>query len=131
MTDQSKLDAALAASRAGDARGALALLLDEDGPPPEDEAELSLIFMLLKRLGELSRALDIATTCLERATSPEAQSTWHLRRGLLHIDADQRDAALADLQAVLRLGVNPHHCAQVRASLARLMRGPAAKRDLA
>lgn len=108
---------ALTLSQAGDVDGALTLLdgLAADGPYDKD-AE-SLRFMLLLRRHRSDDALAVASRSLSQPLETLARSTWHLRRGLLHLEHDRPLPALEDLQEVLKLRASPDHEAQARQGL--------------
>ncbi len=112
---------ALALSKAGDSAGAIVLLLQARENAPLDEAATALLFTLLGDRGDdidddpLRLAL-----CHEGGTlarRPLQQSTWHLRRGLMHLTRREPKEALADLQRVLSLRASPDHLERARAGL--------------
>lgn len=113
----SALEDALALSRAGDVEGAVALLRAVE---PKGEAHLSLLWQLVTMKETPDDALAIADAGVAVAKTPIAHSTWALRRGLLHLEKGRRDAALADLQTVLKLRANDDQQAQARAALLRV-----------
>jgi predicted TPR repeat methyltransferase len=101
-------------SRDGDVVGAVALL--------ESEADLGLeglglLYMLVQRLGDTTRALACADRALTMAADDLPRSTWELRRGLCSLQLGQRADALAALQAVLRLRASDDHVAQAHQGL--------------
>lgn len=121
------LDRALALSRDGDAEGAAQLLRDERERGPLPDAHLSLLFQLVTKRGVTEEALELATAALDAAKTPLQRSTWALRRGLGHVERGDRDAALADLQLVLKLKANEGHTDQARAALLKVATLPQKK----
>jgi hypothetical protein len=112
------LEEALHLSRAGRVEEA-AKKLREGGP--STEAERSLLFQLSSDADE---KLALASTAIEGAKTPLQRSNWALRRGLLHLERLERDAALADLQLVLKLKANEGHVDQARTALLRVAQIP-------
>lgn len=127
MSPTALLERALALSREGDADGAARLLRDASAGGPLPDAHLSLLFQLLTTRGTTEEALDLASTALEAAKAPLQRSTWALRRGLGHLERGARDAALADLQLVLKLKANEGHSDQARAALLKVAQLPKKK----
>jgi hypothetical protein len=85
------------------------------------EAERSLLFQLSSDGDE---KLVLAGAAIESAKTPLQRSNWALRRGLLHLERLERDAALADLQLVLKLKANDGHVEQARVALLRVAQIP-------
>jgi hypothetical protein len=112
MGSGSAREEALRLSREGRVAEAAALLRGATG-----DAERSLLFQLSNDAAE---RIDVATQALADARTPYARSNWALRRGLLHLDRAERDAALADLQLVLKLQANEGHVEQARVALLRV-----------
>lgn len=111
---------AVAMARTGDVAGALAVLRAARDNGPLDEPATSLLFNLLQDVGDdedLGERLALCDHGLSIAKRPLARSSWHLRRGTLHLAARDRAAALADLQAVLRLKASEDHTAQAQKAL--------------
>lgn len=114
------LQEALDRARRGDVQGALDLLLGEEAPEPDENVQ-GFVFMLLKARGDLDEALRLADGCTAGAADDFARSVWLLRRGLLHLDRDDKMRAMVDLNHVLRLAVTPDHTEQARRALARTL----------
>ncbi len=117
---------ALQLSLGGDVAGALALLRAAQENAPLDESALSLLFKLLYDVGPSDEAftvspelLAVCTAGLVLAKRPIAMSTWHLRRGLLHLAGGQRVDAVKDLLAVLKLQASVDHRDQAQKALLR------------
>jgi hypothetical protein len=112
---------ALGLSRGGDREGAIALLLTARDNGPLDEPATSLLFTLLGDRGDdvddHDLRLELCEHALTLVTRPMQRSTWHLRRGLLHIERREGARALADLQRVLALKACDDHLEQARALL--------------
>ncbi len=120
MATTTLLDEVLALSRAGQVDDAAELLREarRNGPLPEEL--LSVFFQLTTKLGPSSEALEVCAEALTVARRPVALSTWHLRRALVYLELADRGAALADLQAVMKLQANEGHLEQARAALVRV-----------
>jgi hypothetical protein len=119
---------ALALSRAGDVAGALALLRAARDNGPLDEAATSLLFNLLQDIADdedFAERLALCDHGLSLALRPVTRSSWHLRRGTLHLAARHRAGALADLQAVLRLKASDDHTTQAQKALLAVAELPA------
>lgn len=101
------LDDALDLSRRGDVEGAIRVLREV---PTKSEPHWSLLW-------QLAPDLEVADAGCALAKTPIAQSTWALRRGLLHLEHKHKKEALADLQRVLKLRANDDHQTQARAAL--------------
>lgn len=108
---------ALQLSLRGDVDGALSLLRAARENAPLDESALSLLFNLLQDLGVSDEVIAVCGEGLERAKRPVAKSTWHLRRGLLLIEGKNRDGAVKDLLAVLKLKASEDHTTQAQKAL--------------
>ena len=112
---------ALALSKAGDSAGAIVLLLQARENAPLDEAATALLFTLLGYRGvdidDDPIRLDLCHEGVTLARRPLQQSTWHLRRGLMHLTRREPKEALADLQRVLSLRASPDHLERARAGL--------------
>jgi len=111
---------ALALSRAGDTAGAVALLRGARDNGPLDEPATSLLFNLLQDATDDDDRAERLSLCdhgLALAKRPVTRSSWHLRRGTLHVERQDRAAALADLQMVLRLKASEDHTAQAQRAL--------------
>lgn len=108
---------ALQLSLKGDVAGALALLRAARENSPLDESALSLLFKLLQESGATDEVITVCEEGLALAKRPVAKATWHLRRGLLLIEAKNRDAAVKDLMAVLKLKASEDHTAQAQKAL--------------
>ncbi len=108
---------ALQLSLKGDVAGALALLRAARENAPLDESALSLLFKLLQDVGVSDEVIAVCDEGLGNAQRPVAKSTWHLRRGLLHIEGRNRDGAVKDLMAVLKLKASADHTAQAQKAL--------------
>lgn len=94
---------ALHLSQMGDVAGALRLLRSARDNAPLDESALSLIFSLLHDSGPTDEVFAVCGEGLALAKRVITTSTWHLRRGLLHIEAGHRSEAVKDLMTVLKL----------------------------
>lgn len=119
---------ALTLARTGDIRGALALLRAARDNGPLDEAATSLMFNLLHDAGDdesLSERIALCAHGLTLAQRPVTRSSWHLRRGTLHLAARRRGEALADLQAVLKLNASEDHTTEARKGLLAVAQLPA------
>jgi hypothetical protein len=101
------LEDALDLSRRGDVDAAIRVLRDVTS---KGEAHWSLLW-------QLAPDLDVANAGCGLAKTPIAQSTWALRRGLLHLEHKRKKEALADLQLVLKLRASDDHQTQARAAL--------------
>ncbi|MFZ9889520.1 MAG: hypothetical protein ACO3JL_18650 [Myxococcota bacterium] len=114
-----RLMRALGLAQAGDAEAALAAL--EEATPSEsmDFDEEGLRFVLLQRLGREDDVITLIARVLAQPMLPLSKSTWHLRRGLLHLSAQRAQLALQDLQEVLKLAACPDHEEQARLALLR------------
>ena len=110
---------ALQLSLVGDVDGALALLRAARDNAPLDESALSLLFNLLHDAGPSDEALAVCAEGLQLAARPIATSTWHLRRGLLHVEAHNRTGAVADLMAVIKQRASKDHEVQAQKALLR------------
>lgn len=125
---------ALELSKAGDRDGAIALLRAARDAGPLDEPCTSLLFTLLGDRGDhfddRDEQLQLCAHGLSLAKRPLAQSTWHLRRGLLLLATNDGPGALKDLQRVLSLKASDDHTERARASLLQVasMLGSAKKR---
>ena len=108
---------ALQLSLVGDVVGALALLRAARDNGPLDESALSLLFNLLHDGGPSAEVIAVCGEGLALAKRPIAVSTWHLRRGLLHIEARRREEAVKDLLVVLKLKVSEDHRARAQKAL--------------
>lgn len=111
---------ALGLSRAGDVLGAIALLRAARDNAPLDEPATSLLFNLLHDAADDEDCGERLALCdhgLALARRPLTRSSWHLRRGALHIERQDRAAALTDLQAVLKLKASEDHTAQAQKAL--------------
>ncbi len=111
---------ALALSRAGDTAAAVALLRAARDNGPLDEPATSLLFNLLQDAADDDDRAERLSLCdhgLALAKRPVTRSSWHLRRGTLHVDRQDRAAALADLQLVLKLKASDDHTAQAQRAL--------------
>jgi hypothetical protein len=111
---------ALALSRRGDVVGAIALLRVARDNGPLDEPATSLLFNLLQDVADdedFAERLALCDHGLQLAQRPLTRSSWWLRRGMLHVAAGNRAAALADLQAVLRTKASDDHTAQAQKAL--------------
>lgn len=121
MTDGTDpLHQALRLSREGQVDEAADVLREARTRGPLSDAALTLLFQLLTRRGPSDEALQVASAALEVAKSPVARSNWALRRGLLHLEREERSAALADLLLVQKLKANEGHGEQARAALLRV-----------
>lgn len=111
---------ALELSKAGDRDGAIGLLRAAQDAGPLDEPCTSLLFTLLGDRGDhhddSDEQLQLCEHGLSLAKRPLAQSTWHLRRGLLLL-ARNDAGALKDLQRVLSLKASDDHTERARSSL--------------
>ena len=109
-------------SKRGDIRGALSMVQtwQENNPDLEDPNVDGLRFMLTRALGDKEQAIEIANQRLNHEQSKLSKSTWLLRRGLLYIEKEDGQNALADMNEVLRLGTNEHHLRQARVGLLRI-----------
>jgi hypothetical protein len=114
------LEDALDLSRRGDLDAAIRVLREV---APKSEAHWSLLW-------QLAPDLEVADAGCSLAKSPIARSTWALRRGLLHLEHNRKEPALADLQLVLKLRANDDHQTQARAALLQVaaLKGGALKR---
>ncbi len=101
------LEDALDLSRRGDVDAAIRVLREVSS---KSEAHWSLLW-------QLAPDLDVANAGCALAKTPIAASTWSLRRGLLHLENKRKQAALADLQQVLKLRASDDHQSQARAAL--------------
>ena len=110
---------ALQLSLTGDVAGALTLLRAARENGPLDESALSLLFNLLHDSGPTDEALAACGEGLALAKRPITTSTWHLRRGLLHLEAGHRNDAVKDLTMVLKLKASEDHRAQAQKALLR------------
>ena len=108
---------ALQLSLKGDVEGALGLLRAARENAPLDDSALSLLFNLLHDLGVSDEVIAVCGEGLERAKRPVQKSAWHLRRGLLFIEGKNRDGAVKDLMAVLKLKASEDHTAQAQKAL--------------
>jgi len=117
VRDRERLERALALARAGNVDGALAILEEASEGAPDENLE-GFLFMLV-RGRDRERAIALATRCIARVEHDLSRSTWLLRRGLLHLEAEDPQAAFADLMAVLQLNVNDSHAEQARLAMAR------------
>lgn len=114
-----RLMRALGLAQAGEAEAALAALCEEGNEEPVDLDVEGLKYILLQRLGRDDGVLDLISKVLVHPLPPLARSTWHLRRGLLHLEARRPHPALQDLQEVLRLAASHEHEEQARAAMLR------------
>jgi hypothetical protein len=125
---------ALSLSRQGDVAGAIALLRQARDNGPLDEPATSLLFNLLHDAPDDEGHGERLALCehgLALAKRPVTRSSWHLRRGALHVERHDRAAALADLQMVLKLKASDDHTAQAQKALlvvATMPKPPAKKR---
>jgi predicted neuraminidase len=112
---------ALELAKAGDSAGAIAMLRAAQDAGPLDEPCTSLLFTLLGDRGDhFDDSDDQLALCehgLSLARRPLAQSTWHLRRGLLLLAKNDGAGALKDLQRVLSLKASDDHTERARSSL--------------
>jgi hypothetical protein len=111
---------ALSMSRSGDVAGAVALLRAARDNGPLDEPATSLLFNLLQDAADDEGHGERLALCdhgLRLATRPVTRSSWHLRRGTLHVERGDRAAALVDLQMVLKLKASDDHAAQAHKAL--------------
>jgi hypothetical protein len=111
---------ALSLSRSGDVGGAVALLRAARANGPLDEPATSLLFNLVQDAPDdegHGERLALCDDGLSLAKRPVTRSSWHLRRGLLHVERADRAAALVDLQAVLKLKASEDHTAQAQKAL--------------
>ncbi len=129
---------ALQLSLTGDIDGALALLRAARENAPLDQSALSLMFKLLQDRGPGDEVFDICAAGIELAeqsaassslssspslssssgrNKPITRSTWHLRRGLLHVEGRNREDAVRDLLLVLKLKASDDHTAQAQKAL--------------
>lgn len=118
---------ALKLSLTGDVAGALALLRAARENGPLDESALSLLFSLLHDQGPSDEVFAVCADAIERAEQAQAagkvrgkpitRSTWHLRRGLLHVEGRNREDAVRDLLLVLKLKASDDHTAQAQKAL--------------
>ena len=108
---------ALQLSLVGDVAGALALLRAARENGPLDEAALSLLFSLLKDTGPSDENMAVCAEGLALAKRPITTSTWHLRRGLLHLEAARRADAVKDLMVVLKLRCSEDQRAEANKAL--------------
>jgi hypothetical protein len=111
---------ALSMSRGGDVAGAVALLRAARDNAPLDEPATSLLFNLLQDAADDEGHGERLALChhgLRLATRPVTRSSWHLRRGTLHVERGDRAAALVDLQMVLKLKASDDHTAQAHKAL--------------
>lgn len=106
-------------ARTGDVLGAVALLEDARATGLS-EAERSLLFQLLSSKELFRDAISVATDAVNAAERPLPRSNWLVRRGLLYIETNDRDRALADLLEVQRLRANEGHLEQARAALVKV-----------
>lgn len=107
-------------SRTGDVKGALALLRSARANGPLDEPATSLLFNLLQDAADddgHGERLELCAHGLSFSKRPVTRSSWHLRRGLLHVERQDRTAALGDLQMVLKLKASDDHTAQAQKAL--------------
>ena len=114
------LQEALRLARAGDTDAAIALLRGDDAP--RDDAHRSLLFQLLSAREKYREAADVCAEALRAAaadatSTPATRSTWTLRRGLCFLDAGDGKAAVADLQAVVKLAAVDEHVARAKKGL--------------
>lgn len=114
-----RLMRALGLAQAGEAEAALAALCEAGAEEPVDFDAEGLKFVLLQRLRRDDDVLDLIAKVLVHPMPPLARSTWHLRRGLLHLEARRPHPALQDLQEVLKLAASPDHEKQARSALLR------------
>jgi hypothetical protein len=114
------LEDALAKARDGDVDAAASLLRAARAAGPVGDAHLSLLFQLVTKTAATDEGLEVATAALSSATTPSSKSQWAIRRGLCHLERGNRDAALADLQLVMKLKANEGHVEQARAALLRV-----------
>ena len=117
---------ALELSRVGDVAGALVLLRAARSNGPLDESALSLLFNFLHDTGPSDELLAVCGEGLALAKRPITTSTWHLRRGLLHLESNAKDAAVKDLLVVLKLKVSDDHRARAQKGLLRAAELPKA-----
>ncbi|MDP2341453.1 MAG: hypothetical protein Q8O67_10865 [Deltaproteobacteria bacterium] len=117
---------ALQLSLVGDVAGALALLRAARENAPLDEAALGLLFKLLGDAGPTDEVLALCAEGLALAKRPITTSTWHLRRGLLHLEARRRADAVKDLMVVLKLKVSDDQRAEAQKALLRAAELPKA-----
>jgi hypothetical protein len=111
---------ALSLSRTGDVAGAIALLRAARDNGPLDEPATSLLFNLLQDAPDdegHGERLALCEQGLSQAKRPLTRSSWHLRRGTLHVERHDRAGALADLQTVLKLKASEDHTAQAQKAL--------------
>lgn len=107
-------------SRTGDVVGAIALLRAARENGPLDEPATSLLFNLLQDAPDDEGHGERLALCehgLSLAKRPVTRSSWHLRRGTLHVERRDRAAALVDLQMVLKLKASEDHTAQAQKAL--------------
>lgn len=134
MTDGSAAGGSIASealqlSLTGDIDGALALLRAARENAPLDQSALSLMFKLLQDRGPGDEVFDVCAAGIELAEQaraagvavsrgkPITRSTWHLRRGLLHVEGRNREEAVRDLLLVLKLKASDDHTAQAQKAL--------------
>ena len=109
---------ALQLSITGNVEGALGLLRAARSNGPLDESALSLLFSLLHdRRPVDDEVIVICAEGLALAVRPVAKSAWHLRRGLLLVDAEDGAGAAKDLLAVLKLRASDDHVTQANRAL--------------
>jgi len=120
MSPTELLAEALRIAREGDPEKAAQLLRDARAHSPLPESHLSLLFQLVSKNGANAEAIEVAGAGLDGAKTVLARSTWALRRGLAYLERQRRDAALSDLQLVLKLKANEGHTEQALAGLLRV-----------
>jgi len=111
---------ALQLSLVGNVAGALELLREARKNAPLDESALSLLFNLTHDVRPVEADDEIIAVCTEGlalAKRPVSKSSWHLRRGLLLTEAGDRDGAVKDLLAVLKLKASEDHTTQANKAL--------------
>lgn len=111
---------ALQLSLVGNVAGALELLREARKNAPLDESALSLLFNLTHDVRPVDvdhEIIEVCTEGLALAKRPVSKSSWHLRRGLLLLEAGARDPAVKDLLAVLKLKASDDHTTQANKAL--------------
>jgi tetratricopeptide (TPR) repeat protein len=116
--DKDPLQQALWLSRRGDVEGGIEILEAAGNMGALSMDAVGLHFMLLVRIDRRQEAVDVCSAAIVRFDDlPLHKSKWLLRRGLLYVELERRDEALADLQSVLTMGANEDHQATARATM--------------